>query len=60
MFKYLKGCKVILGFNFDSLESLMVKAGFEVVHKESTFPIGMFLLMGDYRLKRERLKKRKI
>jgi SAM-dependent methyltransferase len=34
-------------FNFDSLSSLVERCGFEVVHKESTFPIDMFLLMGD-------------
>ena len=34
-------------FNFDSLTSLVVKAGFEVIHLESTFPIDMFLLMDD-------------
>jgi len=34
-------------FDFDSLEKLVEKCGFEVVHKESTFPIDMFLLMGD-------------
>jgi SAM-dependent methyltransferase len=34
-------------FNFDSLANLLERCGFEVVHKESTFPIDMFLLMGD-------------
>ena len=34
-------------FNFDSLVSLLKRCGFEVVHKESTFPIDLFLLMGD-------------
>lgn len=34
-------------FNFDSLANLVEKCGFEVVHKESTFPIDIFLLMGD-------------
>lgn len=34
-------------FNFDSLQKLVEKCGFEVVHKEATFPIDMFLLMGD-------------
>jgi 2-polyprenyl-3-methyl-5-hydroxy-6-metoxy-1,4-benzoquinol methylase len=33
-------------FNFDSLNGLLEKAGFQVVLKESTFPIDMFLLMG--------------
>jgi SAM-dependent methyltransferase len=34
-------------FDFDSLEKLLERNSFEVVHKESTFPIDMFLLMGD-------------
>jgi len=34
-------------FNFNSLQKLMERCGFEVVHKEATFPIDMFLLMGD-------------
>jgi SAM-dependent methyltransferase len=34
-------------FNFKSLTGLLEKCGFEVVHKESTFPIDIFLLMGD-------------
>jgi hypothetical protein len=34
-------------FNFKSLTGLVERCGFEVVHKESTFPIDMFLLMGD-------------
>lgn len=34
-------------FDFDSLQSLMEKCGFEIVYKESTFPIDIFLLMGD-------------
>jgi SAM-dependent methyltransferase len=34
-------------FNFDSLSNLLERCGFEVVHKESTFPIDLFLLMGD-------------
>ena len=34
-------------FNFQSLTSLVEKCGFEVVHLESTFPIDMFLLMGE-------------
>ena len=34
-------------FNFDSLQKLVKRIGFEVVHKEATFPIDMFLLMGD-------------
>ncbi len=34
-------------FDFYSLPKLLEKSGFELVHKESTFPIDMFLLMGD-------------
>ena len=34
-------------FDFDSLSNLVESCGFEVVHKESTFPIDIFLLMGD-------------
>lgn len=34
-------------FVFDSLGKLVERCGFEVVHKEATFPIDMFLLMGD-------------
>jgi SAM-dependent methyltransferase len=34
-------------FDFDSLSNLVEKYGFDVVHKEATFPIDMFLLMGD-------------
>ena len=34
-------------FNFESLSKLVEKCGFEVVHKESNFPIDMFLLMGE-------------
>ena len=33
-------------FDFESLPRLLEKIGFEVVLKESTFPIDMFLLMG--------------
>ena len=33
-------------FYFDSLSVLLEKVGYKVVHKESTFPIDMFLLMG--------------
>lgn len=34
-------------FNKDSLKKLLEKCGFEVIHNETTFPIDMFLLMGD-------------
>ncbi len=34
-------------FDFDSLAGLFDKCGFEVVFKQASFPIDMFLLMGD-------------
>ena len=34
-------------FDFKSLAGLVEKCGFEVLHQESTFPIDMFLLMGE-------------
>ena len=34
-------------FNFKSLTNLVNRCGFEVVHQESTFPIDIFLLMGE-------------
>jgi SAM-dependent methyltransferase len=34
-------------FDFKSLADLLEKCGFEVLHQESTFPIDLFLLMGD-------------
>jgi SAM-dependent methyltransferase len=34
-------------FNFNSLQHLLERSGFEMIHKEATFPIDMFLLMGD-------------
>lgn len=34
-------------FTFDSLSTLLKSAGFTIVQKESTFPIEMFLLMGE-------------
>jgi len=34
-------------FDFKSLAALLEKCGFEVLHQESTFPIDLFLLMGD-------------
>ncbi|MDH1469605.1 class I SAM-dependent methyltransferase [Shewanella sp. GD03713] len=34
-------------FNFETLGNLLVSEGFEVVMQETTFPIDMFLLMGD-------------
>ncbi|MCB5227756.1 class I SAM-dependent methyltransferase [Alishewanella sp. 16-MA] len=34
-------------FNFTSLSRLLNHCGFEVVHQEATFPIDLFLTMGD-------------
>ena len=34
-------------FDFNSLSKLLKNAGFSIMHKESTFPIDFFLLMGD-------------
>lgn len=34
-------------FDFDSLASLVERCDFKIVHKEATFPIDMFLLMGQ-------------
>ena len=34
-------------FDFDSLERLVFNFGFEVIHKEPTFPIDLFLMMGE-------------
>lgn len=34
-------------FDFDSLQGLLERSGFEIVLRESTFPIDLFLLMGD-------------
>lgn len=34
-------------FDFDSLNELLLKEGFEITLSEATFPIDMFLLMGD-------------
>lgn len=34
-------------FDFDSLSDLLLRCGFHVEHREATFPIDLFLLMGD-------------
>jgi SAM-dependent methyltransferase len=34
-------------FDFPTLAGLLARCGFEVLHQESTFPIDLFLLMGD-------------
>ncbi len=35
-------------FDFDSLEGLIKKNGYDIVLREATFPIDLFLLMGDH------------
>lgn len=35
-------------FNFDSLEALVKRCGMRVYQREATFPIDMFLLMGEH------------
>jgi len=42
-------------FDFKSLTSLVERCGFEVVLQESTFPIDIFLLMGDNYVGNEKL-----
>lgn len=42
-------------FDFDSLTSLVENCGFHVLHKESTFPIDMFLLMGENYINNDKL-----
>jgi SAM-dependent methyltransferase len=34
-------------FTFDSLEALLKRSGFEILRREATFPLELFLLMGD-------------
>lgn len=34
-------------FDFDSLTRLLVRCGFSLIHKTTTFPMEMFLLMGE-------------
>jgi 2-polyprenyl-3-methyl-5-hydroxy-6-metoxy-1,4-benzoquinol methylase len=34
-------------FNADSIQKLLIRAGFEIVYQESNFPMEFFLLMGD-------------
>ena len=36
-----------LGFDIASLRRLLERCGFEVLHEEASFPIDLFLLMGD-------------
>jgi SAM-dependent methyltransferase len=42
-------------FNFTSLEKLLTNFGFTVLLKESTFPIDMFLLMGENYIDNEKV-----
>ena len=42
-------------FNFKSLGGLLENCGFSVVHQESTFPIDLFLLMGENYIERDEL-----
>ncbi len=34
-------------FSFDSMEKLLINAGFEILRRDATFPLELFLLMGD-------------
>ena len=42
-------------FTFNSLSKLLEKAGFSIVHKEATFPIDLFLLMGENYIENSKL-----
>ena len=42
-------------FNFESLQGLMKRNGFEICLRETTFPIDLFLLMGDNYVRNEEL-----
>ena len=44
-------------FNFKSLEKLLKKLHFHIIYKQSTFPLELFLLMGDDYLKSEKIGK---
>lgn len=45
-------------FNHSSLQDLVERAGFDILHIESTFPIDMFLLMGQNYIENDELGKR--
>ena len=45
-------------FNFFSLKRLLTKLRFKVVYQQSTFPLELFLLMGDDYLKNEKIGKK--
>ena len=40
-------------FNFESLKKLLIKMNFKIIQQESTFPLELFLLMGDDYLEKE-------
>ena len=45
-------------FNFSSLKRLLAKLRFKVIYQQSSFPLELFLLMGDDYLKSEKIGKR--
>ena len=45
-------------FNFSSLKGLLAKLRFKVIYQQSTFPLELFLLMGDDYLKSEKIGKK--
>jgi len=45
-------------FNFFSLKKLLTKLRFKVIYQQSTFPLELFLLMGDDYLKSEKIGKK--
>ena len=45
-------------FNFSSLKRLLTKLRFKVIYQQSTFPLELFLLMGDDYLKSEKIGKK--
>ena len=46
-------------FNFESLEKILNKNGFDLIKKESTFPLELFLLMGNNYLNNPNIGKEK-
>lgn len=62
VFKYLKKgdwwvspLQHINYFNYESLERLLKKSGFKVVYKTASFPMELFLLMGDDYIENDQL-----
>lgn len=45
-------------FNFESLDKLIQSVGFDVLHKESDFPLELFVLMGENYIGNEEVGKR--